>query len=168
MPIIVEHHNTSEIVCPYCGHEHENSAEYRTGQDEFSLVCESCNKIFWVSRIKHTEYSTECYLVPGTVEKATPEATPEATLEAAPKCGDVVPVQQVIRLSEAVPGVYTICRTTRPIKQWQVIVEDTGECIADSLASEDAAYAWLRTMCGSGDLYGYLVQPEMEGDPCTN
>lgn len=44
----IDHKYTEEIVCPYCGHEHQDSWE-RRGTDlnaEDEDQCESCEKTF--------------------------------------------------------------------------------------------------------------------------
>lgn len=44
---------TKEIVCPYCGHEHESDGDaYGPQDDDLNLMCRECEKEF----IYHTDY----------------------------------------------------------------------------------------------------------------
>lgn len=47
---------TEEIVCPYCGHVHQNSFELT--KDEDTMECENCNKEFEYVRNIEITYST--------------------------------------------------------------------------------------------------------------
>lgn len=48
--------DTSEIVCPYCGYEHEDSWEYTEDYDK--IPCEDCGKEFKYSREVEVTYSS--------------------------------------------------------------------------------------------------------------
>ena len=49
----INHQYTSELVCPYCGHEHTDSWELADTQDRYD--CESCSKRFsYTSEITRT------------------------------------------------------------------------------------------------------------------
>lgn len=53
----IDHENTKEIVCPYCGHEFEDSWEYdEAGSGE--AECDSCEKTFTYEVHIRTKYST--------------------------------------------------------------------------------------------------------------
>lgn len=47
---------TDEITCPYCGHEHIDSWEYRN--DEGSMQCGECSKYFRWDRDVSVYYSS--------------------------------------------------------------------------------------------------------------
>jgi len=66
----IDHEYTRNIVCPYCGHEDEDSWEYnmRDG-DEEEIICDVCWGIFRATCDVSVTYSTErkesgwgCYL----------------------------------------------------------------------------------------------------------
>lgn len=42
----INHFCTEEIVCPYCGHEFDNSCEYSRESSSGIENCEQCNKEF--------------------------------------------------------------------------------------------------------------------------
>ena len=52
----IEHQYTSEIVCPYCGHEHSDSWELNHDSGEFE--CYECEKEFHYERSITVDYST--------------------------------------------------------------------------------------------------------------
>ena len=57
-PIDCEH--TSEIVCPYCGHEESDSWEANGGDEgDFEHDCNNCGKRLFCSRHIEVTYSTE-------------------------------------------------------------------------------------------------------------
>jgi len=54
----IDHDNTDEIVCPYCGYKHSDSWDYQN--DDIGLIeCGSCNKEFYAYREITVTYSTE-------------------------------------------------------------------------------------------------------------
>ena len=55
---MVEHEDTKEIVCPYCGYEYGNSWEYDDECGE--LECDECGKKFHYNRNVTVDYSTSC------------------------------------------------------------------------------------------------------------
>lgn len=50
--------NTDKIVCPYCGHAHEDSWEYNDWSGT-RIVCHSCNEEFELHVEVSVEYTTE-------------------------------------------------------------------------------------------------------------
>ena len=55
----IDHRYTENIVCPYCGHEHSDSYEYRPGEEDIGLVeCEHCEREFMATRIVSITYTT--------------------------------------------------------------------------------------------------------------
>ena len=45
---------TENVVCPYCGYNHDNSDEwFRDGGNEVEVECEECGKVF----IAEADYS---------------------------------------------------------------------------------------------------------------
>lgn len=51
---------TSEIVCPYCGHEHRDSWDYGIdGNEEIECRSETCGKRFYVESVTTVEYVSE-------------------------------------------------------------------------------------------------------------
>lgn len=53
----IDHVLTQNIVCPYCGYEHQDSWEWPDGDD--NTACENCDKIFIFERIISCEYTTK-------------------------------------------------------------------------------------------------------------
>lgn len=54
-----DHDYTDEIVCPYCGHEHGDSYEYFSRNDESTNIeCDECGKHFRATMQMTTDYST--------------------------------------------------------------------------------------------------------------
>jgi uncharacterized Zn-finger protein len=53
----IDHHVTSEIVCPYCGHVHTDSWE--RGDDDGEIECYECEREFRYSRYIDVTYNTE-------------------------------------------------------------------------------------------------------------
>jgi len=58
MPINTEH--TQNIICPYCGHEDEESWAWEYGHEELSGygICPSCGKEFKIERTTPLPYYT--------------------------------------------------------------------------------------------------------------
>lgn len=52
----IDHEYTSNIVCPYCGHEYQDSWE--TEEDYGTQECGECDKKFSYSRNVTVEYTT--------------------------------------------------------------------------------------------------------------
>lgn len=50
---------TKEIICPYCGHEHEDSHEIATIDEDGEHECEECCKNFGWSARYEVYYSTD-------------------------------------------------------------------------------------------------------------
>ena len=50
----IEHYLTDEIVCPYCGHEFEDSFGYNEG----IVKCEECGKNFGFYKIVNVYYTS--------------------------------------------------------------------------------------------------------------
>ena len=46
---------TREVICPYCGYEHQDSWEL---DDDFEFQCHRCEKLICGERIKTIEYTT--------------------------------------------------------------------------------------------------------------
>lgn len=73
---------TDEIVCPYCGHEDEESYEYGEGalDEDLGLIqCEECASYFYARRHVETTYTTD-----------------EAKIDTCTECGENdVPVEDV-------------------------------------------------------------------------
>lgn len=53
----IDHEYTNEVVCPYCGYEHNDSYEYSEFDDEFE--CNGCSEIFIMERNIEITYSTK-------------------------------------------------------------------------------------------------------------
>lgn len=49
---------TKNIVCPYCGHEKNDSCEYDLGEDPSRITCNNCGREIWVSREIIYRYTT--------------------------------------------------------------------------------------------------------------
>jgi transcription elongation factor Elf1 len=50
---------TNEVVCPYCGHEYEESYEFFQKSDEPRTIdCENCEKTFYAARDVFVYYTT--------------------------------------------------------------------------------------------------------------
>lgn len=47
---------TNEIVCPYCGHEFEESWDYNIGDNDVTIECVHCEEKFPVSSEQETFY----------------------------------------------------------------------------------------------------------------
>lgn len=44
-PKTIDHEHTRDLVCPWCGYEHDESWEFGGGQEgEFRLDCHSCDQ----------------------------------------------------------------------------------------------------------------------------
>ncbi len=57
----IDHEYTSNIVCPYCGAEDEESYHYLSDEwenDDIAIDCGNCNKEFSMSYQKDVTYST--------------------------------------------------------------------------------------------------------------
>ena len=52
----INHENTSEIICPYCGYELADSFEF--SDDSFEINCYDCENTFSVERNIEVTYST--------------------------------------------------------------------------------------------------------------
>lgn len=52
----IDHENTDEIVCPYCGHEHSDCWEWEN--DEGKIECDECDKVFNYCRNHSVDYNT--------------------------------------------------------------------------------------------------------------
>lgn len=60
--------NTNELVCPYCGHEHDCSYEFLPNDNsnsgsEVKVDCSSCGKEFefsWETDITYSSYCLDC------------------------------------------------------------------------------------------------------------
>lgn len=51
---------SSEIVCPYCGYEHNNSGEIMEDEEDLGLQeCSHCEKSFYAHRVISVTYCTE-------------------------------------------------------------------------------------------------------------
>ena len=60
MLIQPEHYYTTDIVCPHCGHIHEDSNNYSPGEKHIGKVnCKSCGKDFEATRYSQDSYVTE-------------------------------------------------------------------------------------------------------------
>jgi len=48
----IDHVNTDEAICPYCGHEHDASHEFfgRGHTDSAEVECVECGKEFFLER----------------------------------------------------------------------------------------------------------------------
>lgn len=55
-----EHDGTDEVVCPYCGHKHDNSTEWFDTKSDVTIECENeeCEREFFASREVSVTYST--------------------------------------------------------------------------------------------------------------
>lgn len=51
----IDHEDTYEVVCPYCGHEHLDSSEL---DDSGKMECDKCEKAFNFEREITVDYST--------------------------------------------------------------------------------------------------------------
>jgi len=51
----IEHENTNEVVCPYCGYEFSDSWEF---DDNGGIECYECNKNFNYNKNISVDYST--------------------------------------------------------------------------------------------------------------
>ena len=49
---------TTEIICPYCGHEHSNSWEFLTDGDLKGFACDNCDKEFCIEVEHETTYTS--------------------------------------------------------------------------------------------------------------
>jgi hypothetical protein len=60
-PKPIDHRYTSEIVCPYCGHQFRDSWEVCPGDSGEDVECrsETCGKTFLMERLTIIEYVTE-------------------------------------------------------------------------------------------------------------
>ena len=54
--IMIDHHCTEEIVCPYCGCIHTDSCEYP--DEDMHCECISCGKRFYYSRDVEITYTS--------------------------------------------------------------------------------------------------------------
>lgn len=61
--------NTSELVCPYCGYEHQDSWEIGSGEDSFT--CNECNKDFKFEQETTRTFSSYKSCQPGDAHKFT-------------------------------------------------------------------------------------------------
>lgn len=52
----IQHENTEEIVCPWCGHQYQDSWEF---SDDDETDCDECEKQFTFHRIIDVTYDTE-------------------------------------------------------------------------------------------------------------
>ena len=59
-PDDIDHDGTDEIVCPWCGCEHDSSWEFFEGNRESAEVdCDECGKTFCATRDFSVTYSTK-------------------------------------------------------------------------------------------------------------
>lgn len=56
--ITIDCNRTDEIVCPHCGHEFSDSAEYGRGEDVGELECGECEKAFFARRNITVDYTS--------------------------------------------------------------------------------------------------------------
>jgi hypothetical protein len=56
-PIEIDHDCTDVMVCPYCGHKHDDSWELKMNEGEYQ--CNRCERVFVYSRETRVTYSTE-------------------------------------------------------------------------------------------------------------
>ncbi len=55
----IDHEYTNEIICPWCGYEHDRSYEFFSKNDESDAIeCRECEKTFCGIRHVHITYST--------------------------------------------------------------------------------------------------------------
>ena len=57
----IDHEYTDEIVCPWCGHRHQDSWEWfaDSPNEDTEGECGSCGKSFFVSEHRDITYSTK-------------------------------------------------------------------------------------------------------------
>lgn len=62
-PKEIDHEYTRNVVCPYCGHEHDDCHEHFgrefQWEEESEVDCHSCEKTFKASREFSVTFSTE-------------------------------------------------------------------------------------------------------------
>ena len=57
---MIDHENTDELVCPWCGTEITDSWEYSPDDADMGVIqCDICEKLFKAERITTIEYTTE-------------------------------------------------------------------------------------------------------------
>jgi transcription elongation factor Elf1 len=67
----IDHDYTNEVVCPWCGHEHECSYEFfERNRESTESNCGECGKPFAASRYFDVSYSTK------KIERNDPPAPP--------------------------------------------------------------------------------------------
>jgi hypothetical protein len=56
----IDHHFTAHLVCPHCGHKHDDSWEMGNGEEgDWDDECHSCGKALRAQRHITVKYSTE-------------------------------------------------------------------------------------------------------------
>jgi transcription elongation factor Elf1 len=54
----IDHDNTDRPVCPYCGHEHKEGAEYHGSESTTRISCTECGETFESEQEISVTYST--------------------------------------------------------------------------------------------------------------
>lgn len=58
MSLPIDHWRTDSIVCPHCGHKHEDDGDGWGPNNSTEMECSACSKPFFVERDFSVEYTT--------------------------------------------------------------------------------------------------------------